>query len=310
MRAISLLLCLLLAPHFAAAQDGAAPRVGCASRVRVVTNAGNFVIELDPRPRAANGRSVSAVRRKAVSTAASSSTASWRGSSRRRAATPRICTQKPVTEAVFNESGNGLSNLRGTVGFARSNEPHSGTSQFYVNLADNIDLNPRPTRWGYAVFGKIVEGMEVVDDIGHRPTAGGGPFDRSVPVDPIVDRAHRAPRVAPRDGAVHLRPASGCGRCGDDSSLQSSSSTGLHAKRATLYILGDLFEAWIGDDDDDPRIAPIVDALEDAHEQRRAVRADARQSRFSAGRSASARRLAAACSATTSASTCSASPCC
>jgi peptidyl-prolyl cis-trans isomerase A (cyclophilin A)/peptidyl-prolyl cis-trans isomerase B (cyclophilin B) len=93
---------------------------------------------------------------------------------------------KQVTEQVVNESGNGLSNLRGTVGFARTNDPHSGTSQFYVNLADNVDLNPRPTRWGYAVFGKVVEGMEVVDDIGHRPTAGGGPFDRNVPVDPIV----------------------------------------------------------------------------------------------------------------------------
>jgi cyclophilin family peptidyl-prolyl cis-trans isomerase len=94
--------------------------------------------------------------------------------------------QKPTTKAVFNESGNGLSNLRGTVGFARATEPHSGTSQFYINLADNVDLNPRPTRWGYAVFGKVVEGMEVVDDIGHRPTGAGGPFDRNVPVEPIV----------------------------------------------------------------------------------------------------------------------------
>jgi cyclophilin family peptidyl-prolyl cis-trans isomerase len=93
---------------------------------------------------------------------------------------------KPTTTTVFNEAGNGLSNLRGSVGMARSNEPHSGTSQFYVNLADNIDLNPRPTRWGYAVFGKVVEGMDVVDDIGHRPTGAGGPFDRSVPVEPIL----------------------------------------------------------------------------------------------------------------------------
>jgi cyclophilin family peptidyl-prolyl cis-trans isomerase len=93
---------------------------------------------------------------------------------------------KPVTENIINESGNGLSNLRGSVALARSNEPHSATSQFYINLADNIDLNPRPTRWGYAVFGKVVEGMEVADDIGHRPTAGGGPFDRNVPVEPIV----------------------------------------------------------------------------------------------------------------------------
>jgi peptidyl-prolyl cis-trans isomerase A (cyclophilin A) len=92
---------------------------------------------------------------------------------------------KPAERTVFNESGNGLSNLRGTVGLARSNEAHSGTSQFYVNLADNLDLNPRPTRWGYAVFGTVVEGMEVVDEIGHRPTGAGGPFDRSVPVEPI-----------------------------------------------------------------------------------------------------------------------------
>lgn len=93
---------------------------------------------------------------------------------------------KPTEGTVFNESGNGLSNMRGTVGMARTNEPHSATSQFYVNLADNLDLNPRPTRWGYAVFGTVVEGMEVVDDIGHRPTGAGGPFDRNVPVDTVV----------------------------------------------------------------------------------------------------------------------------
>ncbi len=68
-----------------------------------------------------------------------------------------------------------------------------------------------------------------------------------------------------------------------------------------LYILGDLFEAWIGDDDDDPRIAPIVDALAQTDAHRRAVRADARQSRLPAWRSASAQRRAVACSATTSA---------
>jgi cyclophilin family peptidyl-prolyl cis-trans isomerase len=93
---------------------------------------------------------------------------------------------KPVQTNIANESGNGLSNLRGTVGLARSNEPHSATTQFYVNLSDNVDLNPKPTRWGYAVFGKVAEGMEVVDDIGHRPTGGGGPFDRNVPVEPIT----------------------------------------------------------------------------------------------------------------------------
>jgi cyclophilin family peptidyl-prolyl cis-trans isomerase len=100
--------------------------------------------------------------------------------------------QKATKGTVFNESGNGLSNLRGSVGFARTNDPHSGTSQFYINLSDNVDLNPRPTRWGYAVFGKIVDdkdkddGMRIVDEIGHRPTGAGGPFDKNVPVEPIT----------------------------------------------------------------------------------------------------------------------------
>ena len=99
--------------------------------------------------------------------------------------------QKPVKGNVFNESGNGLTNMRGTVGLARTNDPHSGTSQFYINLADNNDLNPRPTRWGYAVFGRVVDdkekddGMRVVDEIGHRPTGAGGPFPKDVPVESI-----------------------------------------------------------------------------------------------------------------------------
>ena len=49
-------------------------------------------------------------------------------------------------------------------------EPHSADAQFYINLADNVALDPKPTRWGYAVFGEVVEGMDVVDDIGHRAT--------------------------------------------------------------------------------------------------------------------------------------------
>lgn len=93
---------------------------------------------------------------------------------------------KPTEGTVFNESGNGLSNLRGTVGLARTNDPHSGTSQFYINLADNLDLNPRPTRWGYAVFGLVEDGMDVVDEIGHVPTGASGPFESNVPVKPII----------------------------------------------------------------------------------------------------------------------------
>jgi peptidyl-prolyl cis-trans isomerase A (cyclophilin A) len=187
MRTVSLLLCLLLVPQLLAAQDAqpAAAVAAGAPRVRVVTSAGNFVIELDHN-RAP--RTVDAFL-KYVKEGFYSGVIFHRvvaGFIAQAGGYTADMQPKAVTEQVVNESGNGLSNLRGTVGFARTNEPHSGTSQFYVNLADNVDLNPRPTRWGYAVFGKVIEGMEVVDDIGHRPTAGGGPFDRNVPVEPIL----------------------------------------------------------------------------------------------------------------------------
>lgn len=95
-------------------------------------------------------------------------------------------TEKPAERAVFNESGNGLSNLRGTIAMARTTDPHAADSQFYFNLVDNINLNPRPTRWGYAVFGEVVEGIEVVDAIGAVPTGAAGEFERDVPIQPVV----------------------------------------------------------------------------------------------------------------------------
>src|SRR5262249_36673786 len=78
---------------------------------------------------------------------------------------------KPYHGNVVNESGNGLQNRRGSVGMARpEGGPHTATCQFYINLADNPDLNPLPTRWGYAVFGDVIEGMDVVDRIGNSAT--------------------------------------------------------------------------------------------------------------------------------------------
>jgi cyclophilin family peptidyl-prolyl cis-trans isomerase len=94
---------------------------------------------------------------------------------------------KPPRPPVPNESGNGLSNHRGTIAMARTTEPHSGDAQFYINLADNVTLDPKPTRWGYAVFGEVVEGMEVVDDIGHRATTTRNDTP-DVPVQPVVIR--------------------------------------------------------------------------------------------------------------------------
>jgi len=95
-------------------------------------------------------------------------------------------TEKPVRGAVPNESGNGLSNRRGTVALARTGDPHSGTSQFYVNVADNIALDPSPARWGYAVFGRVVEGMDVVDRIASVATGSRATFEEDTPLQPVV----------------------------------------------------------------------------------------------------------------------------
>lgn len=93
---------------------------------------------------------------------------------------------KPTRESIVNEAGNGLSNRRGTVGMARLEKAHSATCQFYVNLADNPDLDPLPTRWGYAVFGEVVEGMDVVDRIGHVPTGAVDPFKQDAPLKAVI----------------------------------------------------------------------------------------------------------------------------
>lgn len=89
--------------------------------------------------------------------------------------------------AIANESGNGLSNQRGSVGMARGESPHSATSQFYVNVKDNPGLNPLPSRWGYAVFGQVVEGMDVIDRIAYVPT-GERAGVTDTPLEPIVIR--------------------------------------------------------------------------------------------------------------------------
>jgi len=93
---------------------------------------------------------------------------------------------KPAHDPIFNESGNGLQNKRGAVGLARSDAPHSGNAQFYINIADNPDLDPVATRWGYAVFGRVVDGMDVVDRIGAVATGAVGPFKSDAPIKPIV----------------------------------------------------------------------------------------------------------------------------
>lgn len=94
--------------------------------------------------------------------------------------------EKKIKETIANESGNGLQNRRGTVAMARTSKPHSANAQFFVNLVDNTRLDPSATRWGYAVFGEVIEGMEVIDQIGLTPTGPAGPFPTDVPQVPVI----------------------------------------------------------------------------------------------------------------------------
>jgi len=100
--------------------------------------------------------------------------------------------QKPVGAAIENEANNGLKNRHYTVAMARTNAPHSATAQFFINVADNEFLNhtaPSAQGWGYAVFGKVVGGTDIVDRIAGVPTGRKGMHD-DVPVDDVlIERA-------------------------------------------------------------------------------------------------------------------------
>ncbi|WP_434063678.1 peptidylprolyl isomerase [Paenalcaligenes faecalis] len=96
--------------------------------------------------------------------------------------------QKDTNAPVENEANNGLKNDRYTLAMARTNDPHSATAQFFINVADNDFLNhtnPTPNGWGYAVFGKVIAGNEVVDAIKGVKTGSKG-FHQDVPVDDVI----------------------------------------------------------------------------------------------------------------------------
>ncbi|NIF40971.1 peptidyl-prolyl cis-trans isomerase [Burkholderia sp. Tr-862] len=96
--------------------------------------------------------------------------------------------QKPTDAPIANEANNGLKNDNYTIAMARTNDPHSATAQFFINVNDNDFLNhssPTPQGWGYAVFGKVVEGQDVVDKIKGVKTGNAG-FHQDVPADDVV----------------------------------------------------------------------------------------------------------------------------
>ncbi len=111
-------------------------------------------------------------------------------------------TQKPTRPPIRNESGNGLSNRRGTVSMARTNAPDSATCQFFINVVDNPALDAPPTGGpGYAVFGKVVAGMDVVDAIKAVQT-GLKKGHRDVPIEDVV--IEKATRLSPADATKRM----------------------------------------------------------------------------------------------------------
>ena len=100
----------------------------------------------------------------------------------------RSMKQKPTRASIENEAKNGLKNDLGTIAMARTSAPHSASAQFFINLKDNGFLNAAAAQdgWGYAVFGKVVSGLDVVLKIAKTPTGPGGPFGSDVPRPPVI----------------------------------------------------------------------------------------------------------------------------
>ena len=101
----------------------------------------------------------------------------------------RDLKKKPTRPPIKNEADNGLANDRGTISMARTSDVESATSQFFINVVDNGFLNHKsktPEGWGYAVFGKVAEGLDIVDQIKAVPTGAKGSFTKDCPLSDVV----------------------------------------------------------------------------------------------------------------------------
>ena len=164
-----------------------------APSVEVVTNHGTFVIELDP-----------ARAPKSVENFLAYVDANHYDGTIFHRVIPTFMIQgggfdqrmekKPTRAPVQNEADNGLANKRGTVAMARTSDPHSATSQWFVNVVDNKFLDHQAkdgAGWGYAVFGTVTSGMDVVDKIKDVRTGAAGPFAKDAPLEPVVIQSVR-----------------------------------------------------------------------------------------------------------------------
>ncbi|MBI1391636.1 MAG: peptidyl-prolyl cis-trans isomerase [Alphaproteobacteria bacterium] len=166
-----------------------ADKAAAGAHVRVETSMGEFVIELDPAaaPKtvenflqyAKDGHYYRTIFHRVVP-----------GFVVQGGGYSRYLNERPTRDPVSYEGDNGLKNVRGSVAMARTLDPDSATSQWYVNLRDNPKLdhleNDLGVRPGYTVFGRVVEGMGVVDAIAAVETGPGGPFESEVPVEPVI----------------------------------------------------------------------------------------------------------------------------
>lgn len=178
-------LCFVLLFMFAWGVAGGEDRVPSHAQIRVETTEGSFVLELD-------GKRAPLTVRNFLRLVASGH---YDGTIFHRVIpgfmiqgggfTPDLKERESV-ETIPNESGNGLSNTYGSVAMARLSEPHTAGAQFFINVADNTRLDPGPNSWGYAVFGYVIEGMDVVEKIAALRTGPAGRFKSDVPVVPVV----------------------------------------------------------------------------------------------------------------------------
>ncbi|MFK7886706.1 MAG: peptidylprolyl isomerase [Gammaproteobacteria bacterium] len=168
-----------------AGSHAATPRAPLYPQVKFTTSAGDFVVQL-------NGRKAPLTTRnflKYVESGHYNGTIFHRvisGFMAQGGGYDTDLTEKPTRDGIPNESGNGLSNAPYTLAMARTGDPHSASAQFFVNLADNSRLDPSPSRWGYAVFGEVVEGKEVIDALGAMETGPKGRFRSDVPKTDVV----------------------------------------------------------------------------------------------------------------------------
>ena len=182
----------LLVAAFAAAALGAAPTLALAQKVELDTTAGRIVVQLDAKAAPATVENFV----KYVQAGHYDGTQFHRvidGFMIQAGGYTEDFSQKPTRPPVRNEAESaskaGLTNTPGTIAMARTQDPHSASSQFFINVNDNKSLNfrePTTAGYGYTVFGKVVEGMDVVNKIAKTPTGKGGPFPTDVPQTRVV----------------------------------------------------------------------------------------------------------------------------